>query len=99
MRRLDDVGGIPLGIDPGMTYEFSEVVLERGQTLVLYTDGITDAMNPQREMFGVEGIEAALDRCSGEPACVMNSITTALREHEAGGRPADDQTIVAIKVE
>jgi hypothetical protein len=30
---------------------------------------------------------------------VINSITTALREHEAGVRPADDQTIVAIKVE
>lgn len=97
--RLDDVGGLPLGIVEDATYEMGTRKLERGQTLVLYTDGITEAMNPQREMFGVEGIERALHECSGEPACVVNSIMTALRQHEAGVRPADDQTIVALKVE
>lgn len=99
VRRLDDVGGIPLGVLEDTTYETGMMQLERGQTLVLYTDGITEAMNPEREMFGVEGIEVALHACSGEPACVIQSITTALREHEAGVRPSDDQTIVAMKVE
>jgi hypothetical protein len=56
-------------------------------------------MNENREMFGVEGIEVALEQCSGEPACVINSVTTALRAHENGVRPADDQTIVAMKIE
>ena len=65
----------------------------------MYTDGITEAMNSKREMFGLEGIERALHECSGEPACVVQSITTALRAHEAGVRPGDDQTIVAVKVE
>ena len=97
--RLDDVGGLPLGILEDASYEMGTRRLERGQTLVLYTDGITEAMNPKREMFGVEGIERALHECSGEPACVVNSIMTALRTHEAGTRPADDQTIVALKVE
>lgn len=99
VMRLDDVGGLPLGILEDATYEMGTRRLESGQTLVLYTDGITEAMNPKREMFGVEGIERALHECSGEPACVVNSIMTALRAHEAGVRPADDQTIVAMKVE
>ena len=50
-------------------------------------------------MFGVKGIEEALEKCSGEPACVVNSINSALKVHEAGVRPGDDQTIVAIKVD
>ena len=72
-------------------------MLDRGQTLVMYTDGIVEALNPQREMFGLEGIERALTKCSGEADCVINSITTALKEHEAGVRPGDDQTLVAIR--
>jgi sigma-B regulation protein RsbU (phosphoserine phosphatase) len=99
VRRIDDVGGVPLGVLDDVEYQAGRLVMQPGQTLVMYTDGIVEAMNPQREMFGVEGIERALHACSGEPECVINSITTALREHEAGVRPADDQTIVAVKVE
>ncbi|MCA9285449.1 MAG: serine/threonine-protein phosphatase [Phycisphaerales bacterium] len=96
--RLEDGGGIPLGIVDDATYEQAETVLEPGQTLVLYTDGITEARDPRGGFFGLEGIERALVACSGEPDCVVNSITTALRAHEAGVRPQDDQTIVALKV-
>lgn len=99
VRRVDDVGGIPLGVIEGVTYENSKRILEPGQTLVLYTDGIVEAMNSRRQMFGIEGIERALEQCTGEPACVVGSITNALREHEAGVKPADDQTIVAIRIE
>ena len=99
VTRLEQVGGIPLAVMPDVDYEPATITLHSGQTLVLYTDGIVEAMNPQRQMFGVEGIEQALTACSGEPQCVITSITTALRTHEAGTRPADDQTIVAIKVD
>lgn len=98
VKRLDQVGGIPLGVMDDGVFENGKIMLEPGQTLVMYTDGITEAMNPQREMFGTAGIEQALHLCSGEPDCVINSINTALRQHEAGVRPRDDQTIVAVKV-
>ncbi len=99
VTRIEDVGGIPLGVIEHATYDNGLRPIQPGQTLVLYTDGIVEAMNPHREMFGVEGIERALAQCTGEPQCVITSITTALREHEAGMRPADDQTIVAIRVD
>lgn len=51
------------------------------------------------EMFGVTGIERSLEACSGEPECAITSIMAAVRTHEAGDRPADDQTIVAIAVD
>jgi len=95
VRRVDDVGGVPLGVIDHAEYETGRLTLQRGQTLVLYTDGIVEAMDPRRQMFGVEGIERALEQCTGEPECVINSLRVALREHEAGVRPADDQTIEA----
>jgi phosphoserine phosphatase RsbU/P len=96
--RLDAVGGVPLGVLDDVTYEQATYRLEPGQTLVLYTDGITEATGADGAMFGQEGIVRSLAECSGEPACVIDSITKALRRHESGIRPSDDQTIVAIKV-
>lgn len=96
--RLDEVGDVPLGVLDSVDYEVGEVQLEVGQTLVLYTDGITEARDPAGRFFGTEGIERALVECTGEPQCVIGSITGALKAHEAGRRPADDQTIVAMKL-
>lgn len=98
VRRLDDVGGVPLGVMPDVEYEQATIMLNAGQSLVLYTDGITEAMNPRRTMFGIEGIERALVQCTGEPECVVSSVGSALQEHEAGVRPSDDQTLVIARV-
>ena len=96
--RLDERGGIPLGVLEDAKYENVEVQLKPGQTVVLYTDGITESTNAKDEMFGIEGIERALEQCTGEPDCVVGSINEALRAHEGGLKPSDDQTIVAMKV-
>ncbi len=95
---LDAVGEIPLGIDPRIKYHDGEVVLQPGQTLMLYTDGITEARTAQGQMFGIEGIEQSLSTCTGEADCAVNHIVSALRRHQMGVRPQDDQTVVAIKV-
>ncbi len=98
--RVTDLAGEgdpPLGLfeefDPG-----EEVVqLEQSDTIVLYTDGITEAMNGEREMFGVAGLDASLVNCSGEPDCVMDSVHKALFEHTGRRSRDDDQTLVAIR--
>src|SRR5204863_275691 len=60
---LDATGALPLGIVDTLLYEQSNLSLERGDLILLYTDGITEAMSPPlgsapRELFGV----ARLDR-------------------------------------
>jgi len=98
VRRLDHSGGVPLGVIEGVTYDQESIVLEPGQSLVFYTDGITEALSPDGRMFGVAGIEHSLTECSGDPDCAISHITESLRVHEAGVRPNDDQTIVVMKV-
>ncbi len=97
--RLDEAGSVPLGIMEEATYSQATLQLEVGQTLVLYTDGVTEAKSPRGEDFGIEGIEASLAECTGEPSCVIEHVTQALLSHQGGLRPADDQTIVAVRVE
>lgn len=98
MRFLDDIGGRPLGIFEEIGSDEGEVTLLPGETLVLFTDGITDARSPAGEFFGHDRIMSSLVDCNGQPACVIGSVTQALRRHEAGRRPRDDQTIVAAHV-
>jgi sigma-B regulation protein RsbU (phosphoserine phosphatase) len=98
MQKLDAVGGLPLGVVDFAQYEETALTLAPGETLVLYTDGITDAVSPSRQPFGLAGLERSLTTCSGDPDCVIGHITEALREHEAGVRPSDDQTVVVMKV-
>src|ERR671910_288731 len=44
--------GMPLGLLPGMSYEEKEIVLERGDSVLFYSDGLVEAHDPQRDMFG-----------------------------------------------
>ena len=76
---------------PGVRYEESTAHLEAGDTLILYTDGIIESFNREAQMFGLDRLDEAVFGCSGEPACVIPSITAALAKHEAGVEPADDQ--------
>jgi serine phosphatase RsbU (regulator of sigma subunit) len=46
------VRGMPLGLMPGMGYEEKEIVLEDGESVLFYSDGLVEAHDPQREMFG-----------------------------------------------
>ena len=51
---LDAVGSYPLGIDESETFQEAAVQLERGDTLLLYTDGITEAQGTAEDLFGVD---------------------------------------------
>jgi len=99
VSRLEGDGGLPLGVAGEIGASDARITLAPGQTLVLYTDGLSEALAPDGRQFGLAGVEEALTACSGEPECVINSLRDALRAHENGRRPSDDQTIVAVAVD
>ncbi len=88
----------PLGLfAEGYEPVSNELTLDRGDTLVLYTDGITEEFGPDREMFGVEGLDKALRDCTGEPECVIDSVHAALFRHTGKRDRGDDQTLVVMR--
>lgn len=97
VRWLDGAGGLPLGVIDEVGAGEETVALAPDQTLVLYTDGVTEARGRGGRMFGLQGVERALEECSGEPACVIQSLRDALARVQSG-RPSDDQTIIAAAV-
>jgi serine phosphatase RsbU (regulator of sigma subunit) len=55
--------GMPLGLMPGMSYEEKETILEPGESVLFYTDGLVEAHNPKGEMFGTPRLRSLLAEC------------------------------------
>jgi phosphoserine phosphatase RsbU/P len=94
---IDGAATLPLGIMEDLEARVCEVQLKANDTLVLYTDGITEAFSPEGEQFEVHRLDASLIECSGAPDCVVDSIHKSLFAHRGSATRDDDQTIVAIR--
>ncbi len=97
VTHLNGEGAPPLGLFEPYEVPCASVKLRPQDTVILYTDGITEAFNAAREMFGPARLDAALVHCSGAPDCVVDSVHTALYQHTGSMTRADDQTLVAIR--
>lgn len=101
VSAIEEAATVPLGIFRDYEPATGCLTLSPGDTIVLYTDGITEAFGPgragDREMFGIERLDAALVGCSGEPECVVDSVHAALYEHTHSRDRDDDQTLVALR--
>jgi serine phosphatase RsbU (regulator of sigma subunit) len=92
-----NASGLPLGIMEGSRYETCTVNLRPGETLILYTDGVTDALNVRREAFGQEGVDRTLKATgSPTPAAVVERLAKAIEQHSKGSDPHDDVTLVSL---
>lgn len=89
--------GVPLGILAEAEYVSESMLLGPMDTVILYTDGITEAFSPEMEMFGTARLDAALLDCTGRPDCVVETVHKALYSHRKSATRDDDQTIVALR--
>jgi sigma-B regulation protein RsbU (phosphoserine phosphatase) len=98
LERLD-VGGIPIGLLPIARYEQESVALERGDTLVCYSDGISETMDAAGEIWSEAILEEIILRHLTRPANEMiDAIIRAADEYAAGAEQHDDMTIVVLRV-
>jgi serine phosphatase RsbU (regulator of sigma subunit) len=67
-----------------------------GETLVVLTDGVTEAQSPTEELFGRDRAMAAVVRAGPLPAMV-DGLVAAVRDFEGGGEPSDDLTVLALR--
>jgi len=90
--------GIAMGVLPDSAYTQQTVPMPPGDLLVLYTDGITEAENPDLAMFGTERLEAIIRSSRGLSAdAVCQAILAAVKEF-SGDRPqSDDITLMVIR--
>jgi len=98
VRRLHK-GGLVVGAFENATYEEETVGLRAGDTLVLFSDGVSDAEDPTGEQFGEERLQSILaDRAwELEPEEILERVLDATRVFAAGHPPADDITVLVVR--
>jgi phosphoserine phosphatase RsbU/P len=94
-----DKGGLMIGIMKGvMEYEVGEVILEKDDVLVLYTDGVNEAQNVNKEDFGDERIISTVREHIKDNAGVISmKIKEAVDEFVGEAKQFDDITLIVIK--
>jgi len=93
------VGGVPAGLLDNREYEELIFEVQRGDLMVLYSDGITDQPNPKEEEYGRAHLSKALRRLCGKgPKVVAEQILADLDGFASGVPRFDDQTLIVLKV-
>jgi len=94
-----EVGGTVVGLLESFAYEQGSVSLQTGDTLVAFTDGISEAMNSADEEWGEDRMMAAIKQCDGMNADqLMQQIFLEADKFVAGAKQHDDMTVVILRV-
>jgi sigma-B regulation protein RsbU (phosphoserine phosphatase) len=88
--------GFPLGVAEGIPYEACTVSLAPGDSVLMISDGVTEAKNRQEKEFQMDGVYAALKAGPSNPKAIGERLVTQLKQHFTGCKQHDDITVVCF---
>jgi serine phosphatase RsbU (regulator of sigma subunit) len=95
-RALAFAGSLPVGLFGDATYQTARFTLPPGRCVVLYTDGVVEARNPDGQEFGIEGLEAAAPAVAASAAAVAEVVLKQVLSH-SGGHLDDDAAVLVLR--
>ncbi len=91
-------GGVVLSILEDFPYEEQSVELGPGDLIVVYSDGVTEAVNPGQEQFGVDRLRSVVEQHRDEaPSALVDQVIGAVQAHAGAAPQMDDITLVAVR--
>ena len=95
---LDVKSNIALGVDENWFFEGQETILKPGSTLLLYTDGLTEAMDLRHNQFGLQRVKETINQHPGSTSQqLLDSLLEASARFAGGAEQSDDLTMLAVK--
>ncbi|NCY03027.1 MAG: hypothetical protein EBX36_09000 [Planctomycetia bacterium] len=91
-----DLGCLPLGLDPTRGYKACELDMAVGSTLVFYTDGISEAMDHEQRLYGLERMEQVLRGPAQSAGDLGRRLLADVERHAAGQIRSDDMCLVCL---
>ena len=89
---------LPVGLFDDFNYEMQETVINKGATLFLYTDGLTEARNKAHNQFGVQRIMKMLEQLRvSQPQEIIDSMTERVQKFAGEEEQSDDLTMLALR--
>jgi sigma-B regulation protein RsbU (phosphoserine phosphatase) len=90
--------GIPLGVTEEASFDQETTTLQSGDFILLYTDGVCDAVDSQGEEFGMERVRKVLqDHCQGSAEEILTALERACSDFTGATAPFDDITMLIAK--
>jgi phosphoserine phosphatase RsbU/P len=98
VTELYNEGSFPVGLIPEASYESANLQLEPEDTLILFSDGVTEAENVNHDLFEVTGLSQALDGKQNVPVEILQqSVLDAVRNFTRGASQSDDITLLVVR--
>jgi sigma-B regulation protein RsbU (phosphoserine phosphatase) len=94
IRYFPQVSGISLGIMPDVPYEVKEIILSPGESVLLYTDGVIEAENVNKEMYGHDRMSDYIKNSKGPPW--GEGLNNEIRKWRGNAKINDDLTLLEI---
>jgi serine phosphatase RsbU (regulator of sigma subunit) len=91
--------GFPLGVVKNTSYEECSVHMPPGGVVMVYTDGIKDAMNAEKQVYGLPRLRRLVQAASGDPLPIGQRIVDDVRQFIGSQPPADDMCLVCFQRE
>ncbi len=89
--------GMPLGLMPGMSYEEKETTLEPGDSVLLHSDGVLEAHDPERDMFGAPRLKETMARSPGGREVIDHVLSDLAAFTGPNAEQEDDITMVTLQ--
>jgi serine phosphatase RsbU (regulator of sigma subunit)/pSer/pThr/pTyr-binding forkhead associated (FHA) protein len=88
--------GLPLGVAEGVSFDVITRQIAPGETVVIYTDGVSEAMNPKNDLYGVERLRDFILKNKSVPTDLGKAILADVKKHAAGRSQSDDITLMCF---
>jgi phosphoserine phosphatase RsbU/P len=96
VRRLS-VGGVPPGIFGDTLYEEESLTIETGDTLVVFSDGVSEASREDLEFGDARILEAVTAHCDVGASAILDQLIKSVRDFTGGGRQRDDMAALVVR--
>jgi sigma-B regulation protein RsbU (phosphoserine phosphatase) len=98
IKPLETTNGMMLGVMEDFSYQTKKIVLQKGESLFIYTDGVTEAMNEKEELFSEDRLEKELALLKERSVQkVVDRISEKIRVFSGGMQQTDDITMMILR--
>ena len=92
----EEAVGVPIGVMEDFPYDVMVRTIEPGETCVIYTDGVSEAMNPANELYGIDRLRELMKNSTGGHADALGKVILADVRKFANGRPQNDDITIMV---
>lgn len=92
----DSIVGVPLGVIEDFPFETAKRTIAKGETCVIYTDGVSEAMNPNSDLYGIDRLRKLMESSQPGAASDLGKVVLADVRKFANGRPQNDDITLMV---